>query len=281
MLDTMTSISGTFNSKLIDSLKSGKRFRIVGDNINFKMGVSQERKSVGKVGHIQHWFGSAAIVQNVNFQAMDNDIPQCDLRLLPTETFIICEEELQEISNNFSVLSSRVLVEFFPWLKPSTACVNKAIAVVPQDLKKKNTIIPLPIMHKTEQKYADVVDILDSYQQTCETVHLESGQVLEPVHVGGDQLTRERFSGAKRLRAAALTEKERLKALNPITFELFHLQMAVLTMFYQILYDETHTDIFTLHSQKVRLLRKEANGLDVKNHFDSCKELAISVSKLF
>ncbi|KAH3820871.1 hypothetical protein DPMN_122620 [Dreissena polymorpha] len=150
MLDTMTSISGTFNSKLIDSLKSGKRFRLVGDNINFKMGVSQERKSVGKVGHIQHWFGSAAIVQNVNFQAMDNDIPQCDLRLLPTETFIICEEELQEISNNFSVLSSRVLVEFFPWLKPSTACVNEAIAVVPQDLKKKNTIIPLPIMHKNQ-----------------------------------------------------------------------------------------------------------------------------------
>ncbi|KAH3861619.1 hypothetical protein DPMN_024552 [Dreissena polymorpha] len=85
-------------SKLIDSLKSGKRFRIVGDNINFKMGVSQERKSVGKVGHIQHWFRSAAIVQNVNFQAMDNDIPQCDLHLLPTENFIICEEELQEIS---------------------------------------------------------------------------------------------------------------------------------------------------------------------------------------
>ncbi|KAH3799512.1 hypothetical protein DPMN_153122 [Dreissena polymorpha] len=134
MLDTMTSISGTFNSRQFEIRKT---LSYSGDNINFKMGVSKERKSVRKVGYIQHWFGSPAIVQNVNFQAMDYDIPQCDLRLLPTETCIICEEELQEISNNDSVLSARVLVEFFPWLKPSTACVNEAIAVVPQDLTKE------------------------------------------------------------------------------------------------------------------------------------------------
>lgn len=55
--------------------------------------------------------------------------------------------------------------------------------------------------------------------------------------------------------------------------------MAVLTLFYQILYNECHIDLFTLHSQKVRLLRKDSNGYDVKNHYDSCKELAISVVK--
>lgn len=30
------------------------------------------------------------------------------------------------------------------------------------------------------------------------------------VHIGGDQLTRERFSGAKRVRQQAATERERL-----------------------------------------------------------------------
>lgn len=47
------------------------------------------------------------------------------------------------------------------------------------------------------------------------------------MHIGGDQLTRERFSGAKRLRAllsrnACLTEKQRLQHMQPITFELWH-----------------------------------------------------------
>lgn len=281
MLDTTSSISGTINAKLIDSLKSRKEFRIVGDNINFKMGVAQERKSVGKVGQIHHWFGSAAIIQNIKLEGLDNTSPQCDVRLLPLEKFMLCETEWQDITYNFSMLMSRVLVDFFGWLKPISTVLKKPIADVPEGLKEKNMVIPLPILHKNEQKYTDVIDILDSYQEVCESVHVASNKELKTIHIGGDQLTRERFSGAKKLRAAAFTEKERLESLNPITFEIFHLQMAVLTMFFHILYNESHTDVFTVHCQKLRLLRKDANGLDVKNNYDSCKELAISVIKSF
>ena len=164
-------------------------------------------------------------------------------------------------------------------VKKATSSVNQQIADVPSAMKVKNEVIPLPVMHKNEQSYPEVVDILASYQEMCENTCKAAGKDIDKVHIGGDQLTRERFSGAKRLRAAALTETERLEALFPITFELFHLQMAVLALFYQILYDENHTEMFTLHSQRIRLLRKDANGNDVKNHFDSCKELATSVIK--
>lgn len=247
----MTSISGSFNTKLIDSLKREKKIRIVGDNINFQMGVAQIRQSEGKVSHMEHWFGSAAIVQNITFTDLNNDGPQYDLRKLPTEMFILNEKDWQNITYNFSVLSSRVLVEFFPWLKVATLAVSQPIADMPDAMKMKNEVIPLPVMHKNEQKYSDVVDILANYQDICEDTYKAAGKNIEKVHIGGDQLTRERFSGAKRLRAAALTEKERFEALYPITFEVFHLQMAVLTLFYQILYDEHHTDIFTLHSQRI------------------------------
>ena len=81
------------------------------------------------------------------------------------------------------------------------------------------------------------------------------------------------------MRAAALTEMERFAHLTPITFELFHLQMAVLTVFYQLLYNTANTEPCTLHAQKIRLLRTDADGKDVKNHFNHCKELAISFLK--
>lgn len=97
------------------------------------------------------------------------------------------------------------------------------------------------------------------------------------MHIGGDQLTRERFSGAKRLRKDAITEEERFEHLSPITFELFHLQMTLLTMFYKLLYKKDSFEKGTLHGEKIRLSRTEANGDDVKNHFDHCKELAVSL----
>lgn len=95
------------------------------------------------------------------------------------------------------------------------------------------------------------------------------------MHIGGDQLTRERFSGAKRLRKDAITEEERFEHLSPITFELFHLQMTLLTMFYKLLYKKDSFEKGTLPGEKIRLSRTEANGDDVKNHFDHCKELAV------
>jgi hypothetical protein len=42
------------------------------------------------------------------------------------------------------------------------------------------------------------------------------------IPVGGDQLTRERFQGAKTLRAGAHTRQERFDQLYPMIIELFH-----------------------------------------------------------
>lgn len=84
----MSSISGSFNEELINAVLEGKRFRIVGDNVNFHIDVAQER-SVGKKAHIEHWFGSAAIIQNVSFNHLPNVTPQKDLREIACESFIL------------------------------------------------------------------------------------------------------------------------------------------------------------------------------------------------
>lgn len=107
------------------------------------------------------------------------------------------------------------------------------------DVTRKHSVVPLPVLSKNEQCYTDVIQILDSYEETVAEIFKASGKVFDgktKVHIGGDQLTRERFSGAKRLRKVAITEEERFEHLSPITFELFHLQMTLLTMFYKLLY---------------------------------------------
>ena len=55
---------------------------------------------------------------------------------------------------------------------------------------------------------------------------------------GGNQLTRERFSGAKKLRAGSDVCKDKFGHLSPITFEFFHLLMNLLKAFNHFLYSE-------------------------------------------
>lgn len=48
--------------------------------------------------------------------------------------------------------------------------------------------------------------------------------------IGGDQLTRVRFTGGRKLRAGAHTTKDRLEHTYPDMIELFHTKQAFLTV---------------------------------------------------
>ncbi|KAH3833916.1 hypothetical protein DPMN_107232 [Dreissena polymorpha] len=215
---------------------------------------------------MEHWFGSMAIIQNLSFCHLSHQTPLCDLRALPVSAFLLEQKDIDILTWNVSQLVARVLTEFFPWMKFAKETASKPIpgefAELPEFRRKKPSY-PTSSYVNNEQKYSDVVEILESYEELVISVCNKANIEPMPVHIGGDQLTRERFSGAKRLRAAAFTEKERFNHLTPITFELFHLQMAVLTVFYQILYNTQNTEPCTLHAQKIRLLRKDADGNDV------------------
>ncbi|KAL4217305.1 hypothetical protein ACF0H5_023756 [Mactra antiquata] len=127
MLKTIYHISGYFTSELIDALKKGKSFRIVGDNINFQVGVSHARQSNGKVGHIENSFGSAAIIQNLTFDHLSSESPKCDLRTLPVSNFIIDQGDWSKLTSDMSRLFQRILTEFFPWLKFAQKAAHKEI----------------------------------------------------------------------------------------------------------------------------------------------------------
>ncbi|XP_046561670.1 uncharacterized protein LOC124270685 [Haliotis rubra] len=205
-----------FQDKLVKCIKEGKRFRLVGDNVNFMVEVSHLRKSGEKKTSMAHWFGSATNIQEISF----NSLP---------------------VQHNMSY------------------CPDIIVGEEADCLKTKHTVIPLPVLPKNEQTYSDVVDVLDHCKSLISEMYGKAGIDLGEncsIHIGGDQLTRERFSGAKRLRASTDNDADpvnKFPHLSPITFELFHLQMTVLAMMYKVLYNEKSTETGTLGAEKIRL----------------------------
>lgn len=117
---------------------------------------------------MEHWFASAAIIQNNSFDHLPCNIPQMPLLDLSPQSFLRAKD-----------------------------C----------DLSSKNTVVTFPVLCKNELSYAEVVDIMDSYEDHIVDIYRKANFNLDgvKVHIGGDQLTRERFSGAKRVRQQAAT----------------------------------------------------------------------------
>lgn len=274
MLRAQKQIGGHFNLQLINAVQEGKKFRLIGDNVNFMIDVSHQRETMKS--HMEHWFGSMAIIQHGDFSQLSTAKPQVPLLELEPTTFLPQEMDWENIKNCYIVIILEILCKFckyFQNFKSVLENMKQKLRPDDYDISEAHTSVPLPVLPKNEQKYSDVIEILDFYENIVENVcGVNSGSI----HIGGDQLTRERFSGAKRLRAASITPKDRFEHLSPITFEFFHLQMSVLTLFYKLLYRKSGTALGTLNAEKITLGRTKANGDDVKNHYNDCRELADS-----
>lgn len=280
VLRTQKEVGGHFNLKLKETVRDGNTFRIVGDNINFMIDVSQERKISKR--HMEHWFGSVAIVQHGDFPGLSTIPPQLPLLHLNQNYFMPQSKDWDNIIQCYVILVLEVLCKFCAFFKPYHGLVDQLkqeMKPVNYDISMIHKCVPLPVLPKNEQKYSDVIDILDSYEHLVHDIYGDESNVK--IHIGGDQLTRERFSGAKRLRSAALSAKERFDHLSAITFEFFHLQMNILTMLFKCLYRKNGTDVGTLNAEKIYLGRSRANGEDVKNHYEDCKELAVSLTDAY
>ena len=152
-----------------------------------------------------------------------------------------------------------------------------------ESLKLKSKVLPLPVLMKNEQKYQDVVHILDHYQSLIDRASAGAGP--EPgnlhVHIGCDQLTGEPFSGAKVLRANEDDPSARFESLSPITFELFHLHMNFLKMCFDVLYrKDSVNDQGTLRTLQNKISRDNVDD-DINAHYDAAKAFFVSVVDVY
>lgn len=275
-------IGGHYNEKLIDLLMQKRRFRLIGDNINWTVDVHDQR--MGHSSHMEHAFGSAILVQNLDFSVLTNTYPQRNFEETPCQQFIPGVQDFTSIRRDYVVLMTRVACKFLPYFEMFQDCVPHQLSQpIDPKLTMKTEVIPLPVLFKNEQKYQDVVEILDFYEKiitnACTGAQVPVDNIR--VHIGGDQLTRERFSGAKCLRAHEDSPTARFEHLSPITFEFFHLNMNILQMAYTILFkDGSAQDLGTMKSLQNRISRTVVNA-NVNAHYDADKDFFISIVDVY
>lgn len=60
VLKVQKQIGDHYIKDLVDAIKNGEHFRLIGDNVNFMVKASHQRHESSK--RMEHWFASAAII---------------------------------------------------------------------------------------------------------------------------------------------------------------------------------------------------------------------------
>lgn len=147
-------------------------------------------------------------------------------------------------------------------------------------LRSKTVVVPLQVLAKNEQKYGDVVDILRHYESTISNIYEKAGMSItdKKIHIGGDQLTRENFSGAKRLMIGGESATDRFEHLTPITSEFFHMAIKLLSVVFKRLYNANSVrEMGTMKAMQTRLQRTTVNP-DVSLAYNADKDFFISLT---
>lgn len=263
-------------------LKNGGRIRLVGDNVNWHVSVSDER--IGHTAHMRHAFATIAVVQTFDFNHLDDSFPQRDYQQVQHSDFLPSSEELKVLKEEYIVLMARSAVKLCPYFYGYQTRVTKPIIEPLPSTLLKNRVLPFNIVMKNEQKYNETVDILDDYENILHICYDKAGIPTDqriPIHIGGDQMTRERFSGSKCLRASHNDPRAMFTDLSPITFELFHLLMNFLQITFDDLFKTTSVCNFgSLKFIQTKLSRESANG-NVKAEYDAHKELLCDITDTY
>ena len=263
--------------QVIDAIKCGKRVRLVGDNLNMTVGVRDER--FDRHGKMLHYFGSAILIHDFTFPSASHITPQKEYQSLKATDLLPSSNDFNLILEDYVFMAMHVAVKHIPYF---TFLENELPSYIldenSEQLKKKTTVIPLSVMPKNEQRYGDVVDILRHYESLMTTVHKKAGVDYNniKIHIGGDQLTRERFSSAKLLLIGAPTASDRFEHLSPISSEFFHLAMKMLNVTFKRLYNtNSGRQTGTMKAEQVRIQRNTVNP-DVNAHYTADRDFFLS-----
>lgn len=273
-LAVLNVIGNNYESQLREALEQGKKFRIVADNINWYSGVRDQRAD-GPRSRLTNAFGSAAIIQTVDFPELDSSRPSFHATA-SVDHLLLQEEDFNNLQRLYYVLVAAVAKEHiavFDILDVDNTCIASHAA----KLGRMSTVIPLPVHLLDEMKYDDMLKYMDWVERL---LHKVAPTATPTCHVGGDQLTRERMSGAKRLRAGRINAdcpaESKFAHLTPITSEPFHLCMKVLSYLYKVLFNKDSMDqVGSMANAKERLNRTNVNE-NVKQHYDADKDFATS-----
>jgi hypothetical protein len=277
----LNDLSETVEKTVAEELKAGKKVRLIGDNVN--LGVKVQSESLLRRDRTLNLFGSAFICQNNFFE--NEFLPKCPQVSIPTAADILPScKDATDYQHNSMILIAKIWKEFFPQLYFLSDIFPDHIGNDDIKFAVKTEVFPMGVINKDEMKATDVVDILEKYTQYMKTLYKNADKNInkaDVIHIGGDQLTRERLSMGINTRLANPFPEKLLNELGrvAVTMEFFHLDMNFLQKIYKYLSSNdavTITEVGTIGHAIARLSRTHVNYKKLTSHYDACKDLFLT-----
>ena len=123
----MDDVGKDLTGMISEQLKKGQPFRIVFDNLDFRILANIILKN-HRSSDI-HWIGHFVTFDRVKSDHLDDEIPLVsDESLFDNGNYLLSKEELEKILDHYTVLAARILVEFVP-------CLSQMAKVVPKHIE--------------------------------------------------------------------------------------------------------------------------------------------------
>lgn len=268
---------------LVEALQEGKHIRLIGDNLNFTQDTAHERMDRHK--HMTHMFATAALINDKSFTSLPNDSPEIPLSDLSVTDVLLSKDEYEILRYECVRLISSILVDLTPQLylevylqQSRDDCTSNHDRSA---TSSKTKVVPLEVLPLNEQRHDDVVKILKYYEDLLKKIEEEANAKFDSkVQIGGDQLTRERFSTALKLRLRNPFSDESFSHLGPVTIEYFHTFFHIQRMVFNQLFKSCDVEAGTMNQAKERLHRSSVDPDGLKA-YEANKDFLISYHKSY
>ena len=247
----MDQIGSGLVSKVQKLVQEGLELRVNFDNLDFRILANQVLTNHRNTD--VHWINQYITFDRVPSPHLDDQHPLADLKELPLTEYLLSQEEEKQFRSNITVLVARVLTKMVPCFAHIKDAVPKHIPhLYSKEMASKSVIIGLPVQPFNQSKHADVIQYLDYLESFLAEVHAPENQHVPEnessnarqarldrnlngikVPLGGDQLGRERVTGAKKLRLGCDSATARLEHIEEMP-ELWHAKQAFLSVSFKM-----------------------------------------------
>lgn len=130
-----------------------------------------------------HWISHYVTFDRVNTSGLNNSHPIGDLSEFEIFSYLVNDAEQAKLRSDYTVLVTRALVKFIPWLEPLKDCLGHTKHGHSSEMAKKSVVIGLPVVPYNQNKHADVIKYLEWLQAffkeiTCDDSHQDESRNL-------------------------------------------------------------------------------------------------------